>query len=42
MVLMSSHTYVLVNMLEGGVSDVIALDQPALLFSPRKATKMSP
>ena len=29
-------------MLEGDVSDIIALDQPTLLFSPQKATKMSP
>ena len=29
-------------MLEGDVSDVIALDQPTALFSPRKATRMSP
>ena len=28
--------------LEGDESDVIALDQPTLLFSPRKATRMSP
>ena len=30
------------NTLEGDVSDVIALDQLTSLFSPRKATKMSP
>ena len=28
--------------LEGDVSNVIALDQPTLLFSPRKVTRMSP
>ena len=30
------------NMLKGDVSDVIALDQPKSLFSPRKVTRMSP
>ena len=30
------------NKLEGDVSNVVALDQPASLFSPRKATRMSP
>ena len=30
------------NMLEGDVSDVIALDQLTSPFSPRKATRMSP
>ena len=30
------------NTLEGDVSNIIALDQPTLLFSPRKATRMSP
>ena len=30
------------NTLEGDVSDVIALDQPTSLFSPSKATRMSP
>ena len=29
-------------MLEGDVRDVTALDQPLSLFSPRKATRMSP
>ena len=31
-----------VNRLEGDVRDIIALDQPTSLFSPRKATRMSP
>ena len=30
------------NTLEGDVSNVIALDQLMLPFSPRKATRMSP